>query len=164
MQIIWKLCSWVLIKLISKHEYLIVPKGTKFAGSGELGLRTYVVIYHYKYPSSWEVFENQTLNFSSLPQFLSNISRYKSQNDEKWKMPNDILNCNLCVALNTNGKLLRFSNNFWFQGYLQVWIMIFIYKVVPQNIYLLNCTFYKILLSFHVKDWNCRNINYFPQQ
>ena len=29
-----------LMRLISKIEYLIVPKGTKFTGSGKLGLIT----------------------------------------------------------------------------------------------------------------------------
>ena len=35
-QIICKLCFSV--RLMSKGEYLIVPKGTKFMGSGKLGL------------------------------------------------------------------------------------------------------------------------------
>ena len=30
----------MLIRLMSKGEYLIVPKGTKFTGSGKLGLTT----------------------------------------------------------------------------------------------------------------------------
>ena len=29
----------MLMRLMSKGEYLIVPKGTKFKGSGELGLK-----------------------------------------------------------------------------------------------------------------------------
>ena len=29
----------ILVRLMSKGEYLIVPKGTKFIGSGKLGLR-----------------------------------------------------------------------------------------------------------------------------
>ena len=29
----------MLMRLMSKGEYLIIPKGTKFTGSGELGLR-----------------------------------------------------------------------------------------------------------------------------
>ena len=29
----------MLMRLMSKGEYLIVPKGTKFKGSGKLGLR-----------------------------------------------------------------------------------------------------------------------------
>ena len=29
----------MLVRLMSKGEYLIVPKGTKFTGSGKLGLR-----------------------------------------------------------------------------------------------------------------------------
>ena len=29
----------MLMRLMSKGEYLIVPKGTKFTGSGKLGLR-----------------------------------------------------------------------------------------------------------------------------
>ena len=32
----------------SKIEYLIVPKGTKFTGSGKLGLSTNVTQYHKK--------------------------------------------------------------------------------------------------------------------
>ena len=31
----------MLMRLMSKGEYLIVPKGTKFTGSGKLGLRGY---------------------------------------------------------------------------------------------------------------------------
>ena len=31
----------MLMRLMSKGEYLIVPKGTKFTGSGELGLTKY---------------------------------------------------------------------------------------------------------------------------
>ena len=31
----------MLMRLMSKGEYLIVPKGTKFTGSGKLGLRHY---------------------------------------------------------------------------------------------------------------------------
>ena len=30
----------MLMRLMSKGEYLIVPKGTKFTGSGKLGLMT----------------------------------------------------------------------------------------------------------------------------
>ena len=30
----------MLMRLMSKGEYVIVPKGTKFTGSGKLGLRT----------------------------------------------------------------------------------------------------------------------------
>ena len=30
----------MLMRLMSKGEYLIVPKGTKFTGSGKLGLST----------------------------------------------------------------------------------------------------------------------------
>ena len=30
----------MLMRLMSKGEYLILPKGTKFTGSGKLGLRT----------------------------------------------------------------------------------------------------------------------------
>ena len=29
----------MLVRLMSKGEYLIVPKGTKFTGSGKLGLK-----------------------------------------------------------------------------------------------------------------------------
>ena len=31
----------VLMRLMSKGEYLIVPKGTKFKGSGKLGLKSF---------------------------------------------------------------------------------------------------------------------------
>ena len=47
----------MLMRLMSKGEYLIVPKGTKFTGSGKLGLSIYLVrlaqlwnhvaVYHY---------------------------------------------------------------------------------------------------------------------
>ena len=33
-----------LIRLMSKSEYLIVPKGTKFTGSGKLGLRLFKIL------------------------------------------------------------------------------------------------------------------------
>ena len=33
----------MLMRLMSKGEYLIVPKGTKFTGSGKLGLNTVLV-------------------------------------------------------------------------------------------------------------------------
>ena len=32
----------MLMRLMSKGEYLIVPKGTKFKGSGKLGLKLYI--------------------------------------------------------------------------------------------------------------------------
>ena len=32
----------MLMRLISKGEYLIVPKGTKFTGAGKLGLKTII--------------------------------------------------------------------------------------------------------------------------
>ena len=35
----------MLMRLMSKGEYLIVPKGTKFTGSGKLGLRGYCTSY-----------------------------------------------------------------------------------------------------------------------
>ena len=38
----------MLMRLMSKGEYLIVPKGTKFTGSGKLGLKcclSYNVVY-----------------------------------------------------------------------------------------------------------------------
>ena len=35
----------MLMRLMSKGEYLIVPKGTKFTGSGKLGLRVGQEIY-----------------------------------------------------------------------------------------------------------------------
>ena len=31
----------MLMRLMSKGEYVIVPKGTKFTGSGKLGLKLY---------------------------------------------------------------------------------------------------------------------------
>ena len=34
----------MLMRLMSKGEYLIVPKGTKFTGLGKLGLKEYSVI------------------------------------------------------------------------------------------------------------------------
>ena len=34
------ICKLCLMRLMSKGEYLIVPKGTKFTGSGKLGLNT----------------------------------------------------------------------------------------------------------------------------
>ena len=37
-QILCKLCSWIFMRLMSKSEYLIVPKGTKFMWAGKLGL------------------------------------------------------------------------------------------------------------------------------
>ena len=36
----------MLMRLMSKGEYLIVPKGTKFKGSGKLGLR--VIFLHFR--------------------------------------------------------------------------------------------------------------------
>ena len=35
----------MLVRLMSKGEYLIVPKGTKFTGSGKLGLTENVLYY-----------------------------------------------------------------------------------------------------------------------
>ena len=32
----------MLMRLMSKGEYFIVPKGTKFTGSGKLGLKIYI--------------------------------------------------------------------------------------------------------------------------
>ena len=43
MQLYKVYASW-LMKLMSKIEYLIVPKGTKFMGSGKLGLTTTVFL------------------------------------------------------------------------------------------------------------------------
>ena len=34
----------MLVRLMSKGEYLIVPKGTKFTGSGKLGLLSSQII------------------------------------------------------------------------------------------------------------------------
>ena len=34
----------ILMRLMSKTEYLIVPKGTKFTGSGKLGLKALTLI------------------------------------------------------------------------------------------------------------------------
>ena len=34
----------MLMRLMSKGEYLIVPKGTKFTGSGKLGLRHWFLV------------------------------------------------------------------------------------------------------------------------
>ena len=34
----------MLMRLMSKGEYLIVPKGTKFKGSGKLGLITLLLV------------------------------------------------------------------------------------------------------------------------
>ena len=39
MQIICKLLSWILMRLMSKSNGIIVPKGTKFAGLGKVGLK-----------------------------------------------------------------------------------------------------------------------------
>ena len=36
----------MLMRLMSKIEYLIVPKGTKFMGSGKLGLITTVSLHN----------------------------------------------------------------------------------------------------------------------
>ena len=45
----------MLMKLMSKGEYVIVPKGTKFTGSGKLGLTFYLqVIAHFLYKDSSE--------------------------------------------------------------------------------------------------------------
>ena len=38
----------MLMRLMSKGEYLIVPKGTKFTGSGKLGLNTIADLNHKK--------------------------------------------------------------------------------------------------------------------
>ena len=38
----------MLMRLMSKGEYLIVPKGTKFTGSGKLGLIVYWNLVHQK--------------------------------------------------------------------------------------------------------------------
>ena len=35
----------MLMRLMSKGEYVIVPKGTKFTGSGKLGLRLLGLMY-----------------------------------------------------------------------------------------------------------------------
>ena len=34
----------MLMRLMSKGEYVIVPKGTKFAGAGKLGLKTIAIM------------------------------------------------------------------------------------------------------------------------
>ena len=36
----------MLMRLMSKGEYLIFPKGTKFTGSGKLGLRPLKIDYN----------------------------------------------------------------------------------------------------------------------
>ena len=45
MQNIFKLCSWILVKLMSKSEYPIIPKGTKFMASGKLWLTCLLLIW-----------------------------------------------------------------------------------------------------------------------
>ena len=41
----------MLMKLMSKGEYLIIPKGTKFKGSGKLGLKVNTLVH--KWGSTW---------------------------------------------------------------------------------------------------------------
>ena len=36
----------MLMRLMSKGEYLIVPKGTKFTGSGKLGFKVFCLFLH----------------------------------------------------------------------------------------------------------------------
>ena len=42
----------MLMGLMAKSEYLIVPKGTEFTGSGKLELKTYS-LYHFIYMNSY---------------------------------------------------------------------------------------------------------------
>ena len=69
----------MLMRLMSKGEYLIVPKGTKFTGSGKLGLNSNL--------SNLVIFSIQKLNITMIcylyqPQSLDvaqNISSNQSQ-------------------------------------------------------------------------------------
>ena len=49
MQIIFKLCPSILMGLMTKSEYLILPKGAKFGWSGKLELKTRIgqLIFEY---------------------------------------------------------------------------------------------------------------------
>ena len=38
----------MLMRLMSKGEYLIVPKGTKFTGVGKLGLNVFFPVFYYQ--------------------------------------------------------------------------------------------------------------------
>ena len=50
----------MLMRLMSKGEYLIVPKGTKFKGLGKLGLRPIITALRYNFLALTSV----NLNFS----------------------------------------------------------------------------------------------------
>ena len=45
----------MLMRLMSKGEYLIVPKGTKFKGSGKLGLKVPDNGPHLAYDALWDM-------------------------------------------------------------------------------------------------------------
>ena len=59
----------MLMRLMSKGEYLIVPKGTKFTGSGKLGLKTHIpFVVHFS-----KIFHRGCMNFKCSSPFLLNI-------------------------------------------------------------------------------------------
>ena len=64
---ICKSCSWILMRLVAKSEYLIVPKRTKFTGSGKLGLISGRI---------WSMF---------ILDFLSHLTEKKNQTKKKKK-------------------------------------------------------------------------------
>ena len=63
----------MLMRLMSKGEYLIVPKGTKFTGSGKLGLISHFLLYLQNYKE----FETEILDLQSEKYGLSfEIKKY----------------------------------------------------------------------------------------
>ena len=56
----------MLMRLMSKGEYLIVPKGTKFTGSGKLGLNLFIYLFIFCLSDLWILTLNYILTFWTL--------------------------------------------------------------------------------------------------
>ena len=76
------------MRLVSKGEYVIVPKGTKFRGAGKLGLNMSPVFYvfYQKILKQGSAFltEPKFLDFRKTPKFLKN--GYPFLPKSPWKM------------------------------------------------------------------------------
>ena len=69
----------MLMRLMSKGEYLIVPKGTKFKGSGKLGLiyeGSYVISINQVWFQLYFIYSNETMQF-----YIFNLSENLTSDD-----------------------------------------------------------------------------------
>ena len=91
----------MLMRLMSKGEYLIVPKGTKFMGSGKLGLSTFQKLIGY-------FFFEQEGPSALYPTDFVRASAGKCPNVMKWGEPEGLLITKMSVSQNGKNALQAF--------------------------------------------------------